>query len=222
MDSLHILVEQGKVLYLGISDSPAWVVSAANTYARAHGKTPFSVYQGRWNVILRDLERDVIPMARHFGMAIAPWDVVGGGKFQSKKQIEERKKQGEGLRSFAGPDQTPTEEKISAVLEKIAGEHGIESLTAVALAYIIQKTPYVFPIIGGRKVQHLKDNIQALSIRLTPAQIKELEDVNQFDLGFPTNMIGSDPKWTGRVDGMLGLTGQLAFPTVSKSFVKDN
>lgn len=73
MDSLHILVEQGKVLYLGISDSPAWVVSAANTYARAHGKTSFTIYQGRWSVLLRDFEREIIPMARHFGMALAPW-----------------------------------------------------------------------------------------------------------------------------------------------------
>ena len=60
MDSLHILVEQGKVLYLGISDTPAWIVSAANYYARAHGKTPFSIYQGRWNVLRRDFEREII------------------------------------------------------------------------------------------------------------------------------------------------------------------
>jgi aryl-alcohol dehydrogenase-like predicted oxidoreductase len=59
MDSLHILVEQGKVLYLGISDTPAWIVSAANVYARDHGKTQFSVYQGRWNILQRDFERDI-------------------------------------------------------------------------------------------------------------------------------------------------------------------
>lgn len=58
MDSLHILVQQGKVLYLGISDSPAWIVAACNTYAKAHGKTPFVIYQGRWNVMIRDFERD--------------------------------------------------------------------------------------------------------------------------------------------------------------------
>ena len=80
MDSLDAVVKQGKVLYLGISDTPAYIVSAANTYARATGKTQFSVYQGRWNVILRDMEREIIPMARHFGMAIAPWDAIGGGK----------------------------------------------------------------------------------------------------------------------------------------------
>lgn len=72
MDALHMLVEQGKVLYLGASDMPAWIVSAANTYAMAYGKTPFSIYQGRWNVLERDFERDIIPMARQFGMALAP------------------------------------------------------------------------------------------------------------------------------------------------------
>jgi aryl-alcohol dehydrogenase-like predicted oxidoreductase len=72
MDTLHILVEQGKVLYLGVSDTPAWWVAAACTYAIDHGKTPFSIYQGRWNVMTRAFERDIIPMARHFGMALAP------------------------------------------------------------------------------------------------------------------------------------------------------
>lgn len=72
MDSLHFLVQSGKVLYLGISDSPAWIVSAANTYAKAHGKTPFAVYQGKWSILERDFERDIIPMARQFGMALAP------------------------------------------------------------------------------------------------------------------------------------------------------
>lgn len=68
MDSLHSLVESGKVLYLGISDTPAYIVSACNEYARAHGKTPFSIYQGRWNLIQRGIESEVIPMCRHYGM----------------------------------------------------------------------------------------------------------------------------------------------------------
>lgn len=103
MDSLHILVQQGKVslryaasslpcagggalilvhpqvLYLGISDSPAWVAAAANTYARAHGKTPFSIYQGRWNVMLRDMENEIIPMALKFGKQHRPLYPVSVG-----------------------------------------------------------------------------------------------------------------------------------------------
>lgn len=140
MDSLDVLVKSGKVLYLGISDTPAYIVSAANTYAVAHNKTPFSIYQGRWNIILRDMEREIIPMCRHFGMAIAPWDAIGGGKFQSKKALEERKKNNEGMRSMMGNgDQTEQEVKISGALEEVAKEHGIESVTAIALAYVMSK-----------------------------------------------------------------------------------
>jgi aryl-alcohol dehydrogenase-like predicted oxidoreductase len=73
MNGLHNIVQSGKVLYLGISDAPAWVVAAANTYAKAPGKTPFCIYPARWNIMHRDFEREIIPMARHFGLALAPW-----------------------------------------------------------------------------------------------------------------------------------------------------
>ncbi|KAH6876519.1 putative aryl-alcohol dehydrogenase Aad14 [Thelonectria olida] len=210
MDSLHILVEQGKVLYLGISDSPAWIVSAANTYARAHGKTAFSIYQGRWNVMRRDFEREIIPMARHFGMALAPWDVLGQVKFQTQKAVEERKQRGEGLRSTRGPGQTEEEVRISEALEKVAAEHGIESVTAIALAYVMAKAPYVFPIVGGRKIEHLHDNIQALSIKLTKEQVEYLESVQHFDIGFPGTFIGADINEVGHASGLLASSVNLA------------
>ncbi|TEA07478.1 putative aryl-alcohol dehydrogenase AAD14 [Colletotrichum sidae] len=197
MDSLHMLVEHGKVLYLGVSDTPAWIVSAANTYARLQGKTPFSVYQGRRSVLHRDLERDIIPMARQFGMALCPWDVLGGGKLQSKKQVEQRRKDGEMLRSTFGPEQSDDERKASDVLEEIAAEHGIESIQQIALAYVMQKARYVFPIVGGRKVEHLHDNIAALSLHLTEDQVKRIEGYKPFDVGFPMNMILDDPREGG-------------------------
>lgn len=204
MDSLHTLVAQGKVLYLGVSDTPAWIVSAANTYAKAHGKTPFSIYQGRWNVMLRDFERDIIPMARHFGMALAPWDVLGGGRIKSKKQLEAKRAEGEKMRALLGPeDQSEEEVKFSEVLSAIAEEHGVESPTAICLAYVMSKTPYVFPLVGGRKVEHLHDNIKALTIKLTPEQISRIEEIKPFDPGFPHNFIGPDPSIKGKSDMFL-------------------
>ncbi|CAI7436540.1 CFC_collapsed_G0043920.mRNA.1.CDS.1 [Saccharomyces cerevisiae] len=212
MDSLHILVQQGKVLYLGVSDTPAWVVSAANYYATSHGKTPFSIYQGKWNVLNRDFERDIIPMARHFGMALAPWDVMGGGRFQSKKAMEERKKNGEGLRTFVGgPKQTELEVKISEALNKIAEEHGTESVTAIAIAYVRSKAKNVFPLVGGRKIEHLKQNIEALSIKLTPEQIEYLESIVTFDVGFPKSLIGDDPAVTKKLSPLTSMSARIAF-----------
>ncbi|ORY92787.1 NADP-dependent oxidoreductase domain-containing protein [Leucosporidium creatinivorum] len=216
MHSLDILVKQGKVLYLGISDTPAWIVAAANTYAREKGLTPFVIYQGRWNLMDRAFERDIIPMVRHFGMALAPWNVLAGGHLQSKKQLEERKKKGEGLRSMFGGDQTEEEERFSTILSKIAEEHKIESVTAVALAYVMAKTPYVFPIVGGRKVEHLHDNIQALSIKLTAEQIKEIESAKDFEPGFPHDMIGGDSTIAG-VDQAFLLQASGTFDIVKGS-----
>jgi aryl-alcohol dehydrogenase-like predicted oxidoreductase len=63
----------------------------------------------------------------------------------------------------------------------------------VAIAYVLQKTPYVFPIIGGRKVEHLKQNIQALDISLSPEQIQRIDNAKPFDLGFPLNFIVCTP-----------------------------
>ncbi|KAF8895210.1 Aldo keto reductase [Infundibulicybe gibba] len=154
MDNLHNLVVQGRVLYLGVSDTPAWIVAKANQYARDHGKTPFVVYQGLWNVMERSFERDVIPMARAEGMALAPFNVLAGGKLRTDAEEQRRH-----------------EKRVSAALEKVAGEVGASTITAVAIAYVMQKVPYVFPIIGGRKVEHLLSNIEALEIALTDEHI---------------------------------------------------
>lgn len=216
MDSLHFLVEQGKVLYLGASDTPAWVVSAANTYAIENGKTPFSVYQGRWSVMLRDFEREIIPMARMFGMALVPWGVLGGGKFQSKKALEERKSKGESLRSFtSAATQSPEEEAISSALEEVASEHGITSVTAIALSYVLHKAANVIPLVGGRKVEQLQENIQALNIKLTGEQIQRLENATTFDIGFPHNFLGPDPNITGHAY-RLERGAKLLFPNAGK------
>ncbi|KAE9398603.1 Aldo/keto reductase [Gymnopus androsaceus JB14] len=196
MDSLHTLVMQGKVLYLGVSDTPAWVVAQANEYARCMGKTPFVVYQGLWNVLDRSFERDILPMARSLGLALAPWGVVGGGKIRTDAEEQRRKESGENGRTMLGDWQrTETEVKVSRALEKVAGEVGLgDNITAVAIAYVMYKAPYVFPIIGGRKIEHLKANMQALDIVLTEEQIQFLDSVVPFDVGFPQSFFGDGTK----------------------------
>jgi len=194
MQSLHMLVQAGKVLYLGISDTPAWVVARANEYARCHALRPFSVYQGAWNIMLRDFERDIIPMARAEGMALAPWNVVGGGKFRTDAEEEERRVSGEKGRTLYSPnwERTENERKASAALEKVAKEVGTRHITSVAIAYVMHKAPYVFPIIGCRKFEQLQANIESLDISLTDEQIKELESAVEFDIGFLSALVGNE------------------------------
>ncbi|TDL23204.1 Aldo/keto reductase [Rickenella mellea] len=198
MNGLHNLVAQGKVLYLGISDSPAWVVSKANQYARDHGKTPFVIYQGAWNIMERSFEREIIPMARHEGLALAPWNVLAGGKLRTDAEEKRRRETGEKGRTLVDPnwERNENEVKVSRALEEVAKQVGTEHITAVAIAYLMQKTPYVFPIIGGRKIEHLLGNVEALSISLSPEQMSFLESILPFDPGFPSTFIGdgtSDP-----------------------------
>ncbi|PLN80276.1 aryl-alcohol dehydrogenase [Aspergillus taichungensis] len=182
MQSLNNLVTQGKVLYLGISDTPAWVVTKANAYARAHALRPFSIYQGRYSAQSRDLEREVIPMCRDEGMAIHAFGTLGSGYFKTPGEPAK-----EGGRNT--PHMTlGREEKVSAVLDKVAQRHKVP-LTSVALAYVLQKTPYLFPIVGGRKVEHLKANVEALSLELTAEDVAEIESGYDFDLGFPHNFL---------------------------------
>ncbi|KAL8730902.1 MAG: hypothetical protein Q9181_004504 [Wetmoreana brouardii] len=183
MQSLHHLVAAGKVLYLGISDTPAWIVSKANQYARDHALTQFSVYQGKWSAAERDFERDILPMCEAEGMAMAPWGALGGGSFKTDEQWEKAK--GEG-RNMGGP--TEQSRAISAVLNKMAKEKGT-GITGIALRYVMHKSPYVFPIVGGRKVDHLKGNIEALAIELSDEEIDEIDRAVPFDVGFPLSML---------------------------------
>lgn len=133
MDSLHNLVVSGKVLYLGVSDTPAWVVAQANQYAKDHGKTPFVVYQGKWSVLDRSFEREIIPMARAHGMALAPWSVLGSGKLRTDAEEQRRRESGEeGRKSFGfgSWERTSEEVEMSRALEKVAAEVGAKSITA--------------------------------------------------------------------------------------------
>lgn len=200
----------------GISDSPAWVVSAANQYAKDHGKSPFVVYQGLWNIMERSFERDIIPMARQLGssshslhqadtdtcftgLALSPFMVLAGGKLRSDAEEDRRRKTGENGRIALGPwERTEDEKKVSHALEKVAKEVGLDAdlgIPAVAIAYVMQKAPYVFPVVGGRKVEHLMANIEALKISLSDEQIKYLESIVPFDPGFPYGLIVSLKKF---------------------------
>ncbi|KAK0439112.1 NADP-dependent oxidoreductase domain-containing protein [Armillaria borealis] len=199
MDSLHNLVAAQKVLYLGISDTPAWVVSQANQYAMDHGKTPFVIYQGKWNILDRSFEREIIPMAKSLGLALSPWCVLGEGKLRTDAEEQQRKETGEKGRMMFGPnwERTEVEVKVCRALEKVAAEVGVGSnIRAVAIAYVMHKTPNVFPIIGGRKVEHLKSNLEALDISLSKEQLEHLDGAAPFDPGFPTTMIGDGTSYS--------------------------
>jgi aryl-alcohol dehydrogenase-like predicted oxidoreductase len=138
---LHSYVMSKQVLYLGVSDTPAWVVVKANeckhtpiatalpfingsfgSVARKNGLTPFSIYQGRWNAAFRDMEAEIIPMCEDQGMAVVPWAALGGGLLLSAEQRRQREESLAGQKSYYNVG--PREIAISDALEKIAVSKG--------------------------------------------------------------------------------------------------
>lgn len=168
------------------------------------------VYQAAYSVVQRDIERDILPMCRREGLALTLWNVLAGGHIRTDEEEERRRQTGEKGRAVMGPwERTPDERKVCAALEVVAKQVGAKSITSgktfriqsgyesahvetsVAIAYTMHKAPYVFPIVGGRKVEHLLANIEALSVRLSDEQIAYIEGILPFDKGFPNNIIVS-------------------------------
>ena len=112
------------------------------------------------------------------GMSMAPWGALGRGNFKTAEQRQSK----EG-RKMGGASEIDL--KVSEVLERIAKKKGTV-MTSVALAYVMHQSPYrVFPIVGGRKVEHLKGNIEALSLKLSVEEMEEIEGAYDFEFGFP-------------------------------------
>lgn len=184
MTHLHSYIISHNVLYLGASNLPAWVVVKANMYARAHGLTPFSLYEGRWNAAYRDMEAEIIPMCEDQGMAIVPWASLGGGQLISSKQREEAAKDA-GARPVAY-SQSEHDIKVCDAIEKISDNREC-SFQAVALAYLYAQSTYVFPIVGVQTVEHVKAMNDSLRIKLTDDEVKEIQMAKPFNPQFPVD-----------------------------------
>ena len=121
-------------------------------------------------------------MARDEGMALCPWGALGGGNFSTKA----KQQSGEQDRNFGGPSEKHI--KTAEKLEAVANAKNTQ-ITSVALAYVRSEYPYVYPIVGGRKIDHLKGNIEALGLELSAEDTKEIESAVDFDVGFPMNFL---------------------------------
>ncbi len=134
-------------------------------------------FEGLWSASERDFERDILPMCEAEGMAMAPWGALGRGHFKTAEQ----RKSTEGRKMG---DASEKDLKVSAVLEKIAKQKNT-IITSVAMAYVMHTSPDVYPIVGGRNTTHLKGNIEALNLKLSEEELKEIEGAYGFDYGFP-------------------------------------
>jgi len=192
MRSLDDVVRQGKVLYIGISDAPAWIVSQANTIAHYQGWTPFVALQIEYNLIQRTPERDLLPMAKAFDLAITPWSPLAAGVLTGKynKPLQPGEEQGRLTNPMFGKV-SERSLAIAEVVSQVAAEIG-RSPSQVALAWLRAQSGVMIPIVGARKLSQFQDNLACLDITLSPEHLQRLHEVSQIELGFPHDFLQSD------------------------------
>jgi len=185
MRAFDDLVRQGKVLYIGVSDAPAWWIAQANTLADLRGWTKFIGLQIEYSLVERTVERELIPMAKAFELGLVAWSPLGGGllsgKYHAKNEADGRYSTGP-IKQFLKTGERS--DRIIAALKKVSEETG-RSMAQVALAWLRCRDIPVIPIVGARRISQLQDNLDSLTLELSPKQVSELDEASAIELGFP-------------------------------------
>jgi aryl-alcohol dehydrogenase-like predicted oxidoreductase len=187
------LVRAGKVLYVGISDTPAWQVSRMQAIAGLRGWSPLVALQVEYNLIERTTERDLIPMANEMGLGVVPFSPLAGGLLSGKYIKEDflDKSVSTGVRHGSRGKNMKTlgkftERNMGIVdeVKKVASEVQ-ESPAQVALAWLLSRSTVTSVLLGASKLEQLENNLNALNTQLSPDQIKRLDDISRVEMGFP-------------------------------------
>ncbi len=192
------LVRQGKVLYVAISNAPAWQVSRMQAIADLRGWSPLVALQIEYSLIERTGERDLIPMAREMGLGVLPWSPLGGGLLTGKYGRDDLaatdSASDDGTRkSFNAALGTLTERNlaIADVVRDVATELG-HTPAQVGLAWTLRNPGVTAPLVGARTPAQLEDNLGALEVELTAAHLARLDEASAVELGFPHDILASD------------------------------
>ena len=203
------LVRQGKILYAGVSDMPAWVVARGNTLAELRGWTSFVGLQVEYSLVERTVERELLPMAKAMGLGVTAWSPLAGGALTGKYLKERAQTSGENrfdsemMKKF-GPNVERTDAVVREVM-KVSEELG-RSPAQVALAWLNHRPIPIIPIVGARKLAQFQDNLASLEVKLDPAQVARLDAASKVVLGFPHDFYKNE-----MVEGLVygGLKGQI-------------
>jgi aryl-alcohol dehydrogenase-like predicted oxidoreductase len=175
---LEDLIKAGKVLYAGLANFPAWKAAAIAS------ETPLAALQMEYNLVQRNADRDLFPMANHFGLGTMLYSPLAGGlltaKYRKGSMGRLKLSANDGYQEDAAVKSIIDElELIAAEVERTPGQ--------VALAWTLTKK--AFPIIGARKLEHLEESFKALEISFTPDQLARLENVSTTTMGYPNDLL---------------------------------
>jgi aryl-alcohol dehydrogenase-like predicted oxidoreductase len=193
MRGLDDLIRQGKVLYVGISDAPAWWIAQANTLAQLRGWSPFVGLQIEYSLIERTVERELVPMAKALNLGLTAWSPLARGmltgKYHGHGSSEQGRMNSDMMKDFM-PEQQPADRVVTAI--KAVSDQTGRSMAQVALAWLRYRPVPVIPIIGARKLSQLQDNLASFDLALSADQVKALDEASQIDPGFPYHLYAKE------------------------------
>ncbi|WP_432419795.1 aldo/keto reductase [Baekduia alba] len=189
-------VRAGKILYIGISDTPAWLVARAVTLAQERGLTPFTALQVPYSLVERTVERELLPMARMLDLAVTGWAPLGGGLLTGRYGTDRERPQDTRVAGIGGSyEQRALSERnlaIADALNAVAQARGA-SASQVAIAWLLvqQRRAVTIPIVGTRTLAQLTDNLGALDLELEAGELEQLDAVSAVPAGFPGDFGGA-------------------------------
>jgi len=184
--ALDDMVRAGKILHIGISNAPAWVISQANTIAELRGRTPFIGMQLEYSLVERAIEREFFSLAQAFDLTITAWSPLGMGVLTGKyNQNPSQQSRFEINKEWGKRFINDRNLKIAQAVVQVAQEIG-KTPAQVALNWIRQKNEVmIIPIIGAKVAEQLKDNLKCLDFALDKNHMEKLNAVSQIELGYP-------------------------------------
>jgi aryl-alcohol dehydrogenase-like predicted oxidoreductase len=174
MRALDDLVRAGKVLTVGVSNTPAWVAACGQVTAQLRGWTEFCGLQVEYSLAERTAERELLPMAKAFGLAAMAWSPLGRGALGGRHD----------------PDRLSVAQRQALDVASQIGEELGVTPAQVALAWVRHQG--VMPVLGARRVDQIRDNLAALDVRFDDDQLARLETATRPDLGYPHAWLDED------------------------------
>ena len=193
MRALDDVVRSGKALYVGISDTPAWLVAQGQTLAELRGWTPFAGIQVPYNLVQRTPERELLPMARALELTATTWEPLAGGLLTGRYGTDREPPAGTriGTTAYAARAVDQRNLAIADALNAVAAERDA-SPARVAIAWLRaqQERAVVVPIVGARRREQIEDSLGAVDLELTAGELERLDKVSRIDHGFPNEFVG--------------------------------
>lgn len=182
MRGLDDLVRAGKVHYLGFSDTPAYVVSKANMLADLQSLSPIVAIQVPYNLVRRDPERELFPMAKDEDIGVTVWGLLGGGTLTGKYRQSDVDTRYENV----SEERLVVADKVVEIASNIG-----RSPSQVAINWVRQQgeKAQIFPILGARSHTQIEDNLGVLEFQLSPDQLQEIDSLSDFQIGFPWSFL---------------------------------